>query len=391
MKIQLGTIDKNLIIKAIKILLIAMAIFVLVFMFLFLNKGKNLLASNTQLINTICKTSAALDKDSGTNFSTGITPEGFKKSRDLQQQLNMYTKQVSLIIKQRDDLSAVLKDITDYAPIGTEIAKDQFSKLNSYAQNKADVIEAVKKLKQIELLYANTLIEIADKVDSPFKDKDSFKTGHNDIEDYKKSLNSLIEDISGLKNSFDNVNKKLTEDQSKTTKLTQDIASYKLSNDELVQAIENYKREVANLEEKNTQLTAQLQQMDENNGETSSTKSTTKKKSLIDYSSYYYKLSGKVLAYNQKWGVAILDLGKSNPVQIETADGNNTASIAVPLNKEMYVARDGKFVAKVEIEEVHDNYSVANLVFPSTATINPGDIVFFPYQEQGQKQNTDSQ
>ena len=99
-------------------------------------------------------------------------------------------------------------------------------------------------------------------------------------------------------------------------------------------------------------------------------------------SSLYLKLTGKVLKYDKKWGFAIINLGKINKVDFKINGRKEAITVALPLNKEMYVSRGNKFIAKVNVVKVVDKYAVVNLVTPSVEVIQPGDAVFFPIQSK---------
>ena len=90
------------------------------------------------------------------------------------------------------------------------------------------------------------------------------------------------------------------------------------------------------------------------------------------------KLHGEVKKYDKKWGNVIINLGKSNKVQVKT--NNKTKSVNVPLTigSELIVARNDKFVARIKVEQVFDDYSLATILFPLNEEIKPGDIVFHP-------------
>ena len=239
-------------------------------------------------------------------------------------------------------------------------------------------------------LLVNCLISIAEEIRQPVENEEAFKNANKNLQGYSNALDDLLEAIRTMNTELAEAKKVVADNEKKIGLLEKELSSVAKrfsSNKELETLVEEYERQLESLQNENATLVDTIGKQQVLQGDDSGLEEKDinerleyQKKLNEVKSKLYLRLTGEVLEYNEKWGFAIIDLGKFNRVDFTVDGKDETANVALPLNSEMLVSRDGKFIAKVNVVKVVDNYAVVNLSSPADGVIQKGDRVSFPVE-----------
>ena len=373
--------------RIINILSLILVIISLVMAFLLYEKRQKLAKNNEKIISSLHKVSIILDSGTGTLKSDKSLTNN---TESLGVDILRIEKQVRGIIKQRNNSAKAMVAISSNLQLPTKYTKKQFQSTETYQKTEDEVVKFAEKINDRNNLLTDCFVRISNDIQQPIDDEEAFITANKNLEGYSDALSNLIENVKVVADELSNSKKSLITNDSKIKKLEKELLSVSdSSGGEFKSLIAEYEKQLEELQKTNSELTktisikqqpvsimssAQIETMHPDK------KTEYEKKIKEIKSQLYLKLTGKILKYDKKWGFAIIDLGKFNKVDFEVDDRKETATVGLPLNKEMYVSHENKFVAKVKIIKVVNKYAVVNLSSPSDGIIQPGDSIFFPIQ-----------
>jgi DNA repair exonuclease SbcCD ATPase subunit len=374
--------------QIINIISLAFVIISLILAFLLYNRRKDLLEINNKMTSAISKITVTLDSGSGATYSNKLPVNGMKDVQALVANLKNAEKQAQSLVTQKNNMGKALAAISTNLQLPVNFTTKQFQSLKTYRKTVDSLVQFSKKVNDRNNSLIDCFVNIANVIQDPIENEAAFKSANKNLQGDSEALNKLIENVKLVSNELNSAKKQLINNNSKIKKLEQGLLDTPNSSGKEVQSlIAEYEKQLEELQKENADLTNSI---NENQTLTSSrtveqieTMHPNKKREYENKlkaikSRLYLKLSGKVLKYDKKWGFAIIDLGKFNKVDFSIDGKKEAVTVALPLNKEMYVSRGNEFIAKVNISKVVDKYAVVNLISPSDSVIQPGDKVFFP-------------
>ena len=374
--------------RIINILSLIFVIISLVFAFLLYGKRKELFDLNGKMVSTISKIAVILDNGSGTAYSKNMPGKGTKDFQALSNNLMRIEKQALDIIKQRNSMGKTLITLSENLELPAVFTPKQFQSVKEYQKSADDLVQYSKQVNERNDLLINSFINIANAIQVPLENEAAFKAANKNLHGYSDELDKLAENIIVFDDELNKTKKQFSKNAEQIKKLEKELLfATESSPEEVSTLITEYENQLEDLQKENSDLVDSIgkNQVSESSDFAEQLEAMHPDKRL-EYenklkeikSELYLKLTGKVLKYDKKWGFAIINIGKYNEVDFTIDDNKKTATVALPINKEMYVSRENKFIAKVNVVKVVDKYAVVNLEFPPDGTIQAGDTVFFP-------------
>ena len=373
--------------RIINIFSLIFVIISLVFAFLLYGKRKDLFDLNEKMTSAISKITLILDSGSGTAYSRNLPASGSKDFQAFSASLRRAEKQAQDIIKQRNSMGKTLITVSDNLQLPAVFTSKQLQSVKTYQKSADELIEYSKLVNDRNDSLINSFVDIASAIHVPLEDESVFKSANKNLKGYSDDLNKLTENIIVFGDDLNKAKKQLAKNDNQIKKFEKELLLVsKSSPKEVSTLIAEYEKQLEDLQKENSGLTDTISKHETSTSSGAEELDAMHPDKRLEYenklkeikSELYLKLTGKVLKYDKKWGFAIIDIGKYNRVDFTIDDKNETATVALPLNKEMYVSRENKFIAKVNIVKVVDKYAVVNLEFPSDGIVQPGDRVFFP-------------
>ena len=356
----------------------------LILAFSLYNKGKEFFAKNKTMKSTIDKIAVTLDHNSGTSYARNLLNAGAQDPQTLTNNLKSIETQAKNIIAQRDNMGRTLTAVSENLELPIDFNAKLFQSLKTYSKANNELALQAQKINARNDSMIGYFIKMGNDIKAPIKTAATFKAANKNLEGYTQPLNKLAQDVKSLASEQDKSKAQLMDHKAKIKELEQSFASSGSSDKELQTLISEYEKQLEELQNENQGLYDSIDKGEPvgkgmlSLSENQKQLQIQQKKKII--SKLYLKLTGKVLKYNKKWGFAVINLGQFNNVNYTFNGKEETASVSLPVNKEMYVARKNKFIAKVNIAKVFDKYAIVNLESPSTGIIEPDDTVFFPNQ-----------
>lgn len=357
------------------------------FVLLWLLNGKviTLREDKSLMAETINRASMIMDKNSGTSYAKELTIESLVGKETFQTTLPILTKQATVLVKERDALAKALGSISSLIDSTSQQKESAFSDVNSYEQSSKTVYDLSKKLMDANGKLANFVIDIADTLQQSIPDKNNFVVKSRTSID-SVLLKSIVDIVAKDKQQVSSLTDEISQKKSTIAELNNSIKSASGSNDEFKKLFNDQRRELERVKSEHEALKlkmAQSDDFDENSGaETSSADNASLQAPVMNevrtvFPEYYYKLRGKVVEYNSKWGFVILDFGSDSKLSLDIDGSYREVTVPAPLGQELYISRGDQFIAKAKIVNVYSKYSVANVIFPTTDQVAKGDSVFF--------------
>lgn len=371
-------IEENLIIKTVVVITVVLAIVNAILLGFVNSKATALYQDKETLAEFLSKMSAALDKSP----VRMIPPSDFMARDMLFSSVNTILKQVNNIVNQRDAMDTSLQSIADathYATLNLSDTND-LKVIQSWLN---ELTEHSKKLFELNEKLSTFVLKIASLTDLSKIDQNNLKEKLksspeavclpilDNVEKNEKATKSSQQEIITKTNTISEL-KKAIEGASASQKEYQQIIQQK--ENELIQIKNEYLKLKVQFENTGKQrITEKISP--------SAEAAPVKKNS---YQEFYYNLKGEVVEYNSKWGFIIINFGSDSKLKMNIGGEEKETNIPAPLDKEVYIARGDKFVAKAKIISVYSKYSVANIIFPSAEEIKKGDSVFFAHPKNNQ-------
>jgi hypothetical protein len=382
--------NHDLIFKIIVIVIFIIAIISVVMLTQVVQKAKQINSKNILMAKSINSVSFTLDKGSGTRVSGQLSENNLLKQKDLNILLREFNKQATGIIDQRSLLSLTLKENADSLMLPREFKSSEFDNLSTTKTTGNSLVKLLNKVNLRNDQLVTAIINMSTAMGGKM-DINKFKSDNKNLSSLSSLIKPIIEDARNIHGKIVSLNSKLTDKDNEIRQLKKSSSGETTNIRALREIINTQQDELTQLKTEHNKLKDTLN-IDNKSG-TESIESTesgqvTKKriKKKTNYPELYYKLKGKVVEYNAKWGFIIVDLGKHNTI-ITNIDGSEKPVIVpMPTDKEIYIVRGNKFLAKAKIVNVYSKYSVANVIFPAANTIAVGDSVFFP--EEGGVENS---
>jgi hypothetical protein len=360
----------------------------LILAFLLYSKRKELFAINEEMVSSISKIAIVLSDGSGTLYSCNLPANGIKDFQVLDANLKKVEKQARDVVRQKNNMGKVLAAISTNLRLPVNFPAKQLQSLKTYQKSADELVKFSKKVNDRNDSLINYFVNIANSAQQPIENETAFKLANKNLQGYSETLNKLIENIKEINNELNSTKKQLVNNNDKIKKIEQGLLQVPDSSEKEVQSlIAEYEKQLEVLQKENADLTDSINKHqvsvdsevpDQVEAMHPDKKQEYKNKLKEIKSKLYLKLSGKILKYDKKWGFAIIDIGKFNRVNFTIDGKKETAIVPLSVNKEMYVSRGNKFIAKVNVSKVVDQYAVVNLISPSDSIIKPGDKVFFP-------------
>jgi len=376
--------------RVINVISLILVIISLILAFLLYGKRKELSESNPKMVSAISNIAVILDRGSGTLYSRNLYANSTKGLQVLGANLKKAEKQARDIIKQRNNMGKTLAVIATKLQLPAKFTEKQFQSVKTYQKSADDLVQYSEQVNDRNNFFVDYFVKIADEIQQPLEDKSAFVSANKNLKGYSETLNKLTQNIKIVNSELNSAKEQFNESDSKLKKIEDKLLNMpsSASGKEYKTLITEYEKQLEELQKKNADLTNSISkhQVSGSSGEALNPLEKMHPDKRLEYenklkdieSGLYVKLTGKVLKYDKKWGFAIIDIGKNNNIDFTIDGREETATVALPLNKEMFVSRENKFIAKVNVIKVVDNYAVVNLSSPSDAVIQTGDTVFFP-------------
>ena len=379
--------------RIINIVSLILVIVSLILAFILHGKRKELFEINEKTVSAIRKITIILDSGSGTSYSRMLPANGTKDFQVLTASIKKTEKQALDIIRQRNNMGKALAAISTNLQLPVSFTAKQFQTLKTYQKSADELVQFSEQVNERNDSLINCVVNIAEEIEQPLKDETAFKEANKSLQGYSETLNNLTENIMTVSSELNIAKKQLIKNDKMFKKLEKGIAGGLATSDTSFQEhqslIAEYEKQLEELQKENADLADSINDQQDNKDFAAQfekmhpdKKQEYEEKLQEIKSNLYLKLIGKVLKYDKKWGFAIIDLGKFNNVDFIIDGRKETVTVALPLNKEMFVSRNNKFIAKVNVVKVVDKYAVVNLVTPSKEVIQSGDTVFFPIQPE---------
>ncbi|MCF7791044.1 MAG: hypothetical protein K9M56_03500 [Victivallales bacterium] len=371
--------NKELIFKIINIFSLILAVTAIILSIMLFKKRKELFDSNKKMATAINRTAAILDKKSGTENADIITVSAARNSYKNQTPLTKLQAQASEIIKQRNLLGDTLKKIAKYTPDAKSIEQKDFTNTKSYSVSTKELLKSVDDLDKLHKAIPGFIKELASSLKVELKNTDELKTNPR-RDKYKAVFKTLSADA-------ENLNRKLSQNKKELTAAKNQLGKTKIKLNKFKDLDADYKALIKSKESQNNALLHKTKKLQNRINSyknkirelrSSKKKQAELKQKVLDYNTLLQKVHGEVKKYDSKWGNVIINIGKNTEVTTKIKGKEKKVKVSIPINSELIVARNDKFVARIKIKKVYDNYSLAVLSFPKNASIKPGDFVFFP-------------
>jgi DNA repair exonuclease SbcCD ATPase subunit len=380
-KFNLPKIKRELILKIVVTCSLVFVLIALLLSVLLFNKGYELFKNNDQLASLINKSSAKLDQNSGTKTSIQIPVSELKKSYKNPQILQNYQKQIDNIMLQRNALGAAMENLSKKVPGAEGLTTAKFINLDSYENSIDNLLKSSVNYAKLQSLFADNVVILSEVLNVPLVDQKKLKTMPTPKE-YEVAFKQLTDKASSINKELELNEDELSNLKSKFDKLGIELNKYENLDSDYKILLQKRKQQNVRLVQNTKSLNDQLDDYKNKLEELRIDKSTVQKKqakiiSQLDSNLLLYKLHGEVVKYDKKWGSVIINLGRNNIVPISADHRSETVKIPILQGAELIVARNGVFVARIKINQVFDNYSLASISFPSDKILKVGDIVFY--------------
>ena len=380
----------SLLYKIINICSLVFAILSIVLAYSLYEKRKELIDNNKILANAINKASVAMDKDSGTKVAKFVRTSSLTNAKDINITIIQFNKQLNGIINQRNTLAKTLDLISTSLILPQKFTVKEFKKIASYKKANTGLMKLINSVNNRNDNYIEFFTKASKDIGYVVNQKDFINKNKN-LAGYQKELNGYVLKTVKVKGEYELSNKELAQSKKKIIELQKINVDHLSKSNRFNLMVKEYDKQLEKLLKENKEVSSstdkKIEQDESPVDQIQGSGVRTIKSPSNYYPNLYYKLKGKVLKFNKKWGFAIIDLGKINKVKAEIDDIVKTVNVPLPMNKQMFVSRGSKFIAKVTVSKTYDNYSVVNIGSPTDGTIEPGDIVFFPAPETTQEKN----
>jgi myosin heavy subunit len=376
-------INKELALKIINVLSLLFAITAITLSYLLFTKRIELFDSNNQMASTINRASTILDKNSGTQISKQISSEAVKNSYKTPTALMAFQKQASSVITQRNQMGAAMEKIAKETPGAEKLVTVNFNNITSYKKSIEELLKSSDDFAKMRYALANKIIDLSQTLKVQLKNEEKFAKSPT-AQDYSSAFIQLNGKAAQLTNELQLSKDEASKVKNNLTKLQIELNKYIDIDSDLKVLLQEKETQNTKLSEKTKSLSSQIDDYKNRIKELNTKKANpdgvapniTQNRPNSD--GLLSKLHGEVLKYDKKWGNVIINLGKNNDVKVKVNDKEQNVNVPLPIDSELIVARNDKFVARIKVEQVFDNYSLATITFPVNVELKPGDIVFFP-------------
>lgn len=375
-----------LIFKAIFGLVILGLIINFVLLWLLNGKVATLREDKDLMAETINRASTIMDKNSGTSYAKELTTQSLANKETFQNALPILTKQATILTKERDALAKTLGSISSSIDPSSQQKESAITDINSYEQSSKAVYDLSKKSLDANGKLATFVVDIAETLQQGVPDKNEFIARARTSVD-PALLKSIIETVAKDKQQVSVLTDEISKKDAAITELNNSIKSTSGKDDDIKKLFNEQRRELERIKSEHEALKSKIAQSaassnEENDEEvqvSNTSAATTKAENEVRtiFPEYYYKLKGKVVEYNSKWGFVILDFGSDSKLSLNIDGAQREVTVPAPLGQELYISRGDRFIAKAKIVNVYGKYSVANVIFPTPDLVTRGDSVFF--------------
>lgn len=366
-----GGSRKKLIITIVIVLIALFAIVNTILLGFVGNKAKALHQDKEAMAESLSKISAVLNKAP----TKTISKTAFMARNTLSGHTGTILSQINDIISQKDTMVASLQNAAEtvhYSPLNFSDTNDMNviqSRLRGLAGHLKKLFDLNEKLSAF-VLKAASLTDQSVTNQNELNEKLSTSPENvylpilENIEKNKKSVGSLQQEINANTNTI--------------AELKKAIEGAGTNKNELQQMLQQKQNELTKVKNEYSKLKDQIKSVVSQ----PSVKKTTDVTAVAAVKKspspeLYHKLKGEVVEYNSKWGFIIINFGSDSKLYLDIENEVKEINAPVPLDKEVYIARGDKFVAKAKIVSVYSKYSVANIIFPVAEEVKKGDSVFF--------------
>lgn len=356
------------------------------FVLLWLINGKvvTLREDKDLMAETINRASMIMDKNSGTSYAKELTTESLASKETFQNTLPILTKQATMLAKERDVLAKTLGSISSSIDNANGQKEPALSDMNSYEQSSKAVFDLSKKSLDANSKLATFAVDIADALQQGIPNKNEFVIKARTSVDLAL-LKSMIDIVTKDKQQVSTLMDEISKKDAAIAELNNSIKSTSGKDGDIKKLFIEQRKELERIKSEHEALKSKIAQSvdsEEENDEEVRTSNTSIQTPVQNelrtvFPEYYYKLSGKVVEYNAKWGFVILDFGSDSKLSLDIDGSKREVTVPAPLGQELYISRGAQFIAKAKIVNVYSKYSVANVIFPTTDQVIKGDSVFF--------------
>jgi len=369
---ELNGSREKLIIKIAAAIIVVLAIVNAVLLGLINSKAKALYQDKKAMSESLSKISADVNKETP---AKAILQSDFMDMDMLTNYTGIILKKINDIINKKDTIITSVKSIAEVTKYGAfdisgindiRVIQNKLKELTDYSKKLFDYNEQLSAfVLKIASLTSQSLI---------------------DQNELKKKINAspenvclpILENIEKNKKTAESLQQDITAKASTIAELKKTVEAASTNKNEFQQIIQQNQSELNKVKDEYSKLKTQIENIKKQpNAEKTLAAVTAAPAQKISYPEFYYNLKGKVMEYNSKWGFIIINFGSDSKLNVNIDGKEKEVNVPVPLDKEVYIARADKFIAKAKIINVYSRYSVANIIFPVAEEIKKGDNVFF--------------
>lgn len=372
---KISKFKQNKILNIIICVLFVFAIFAIILLSLLDSKIKQLYTLNNTLSEGFGRISLKLDEDSGTHFGRNFNTALFRNPETVANALMTQYRQADEIIKQRNKIAEQIIGITQALKLPQISSPQQIESLVTSKDALINISSEINKVNERNDKLINYLVQIANTVGLNQADIQSLKEDNSKYSQSYPSLEKLLNSAQTLKSNLVNA-------QNSVQELTQNLQTLQTSYNSATAEDNSLKSKLADLQQQITLLKTENEQLKQNQFtfEKQELKAQSEQQLSPNESEQYLKLKGEVVEYNPKWGFAIINLGSLSSISEDVNGSLKTVKVPVKVGLTVNITRDNKFIAKGDIVEVFDNYSVVNIVFPLNSDVQKNDQISVPKQ-----------
>lgn len=357
--------------KIVIIILCVLVVVNIILLHLVISKANKISKRSAILAESIISSAVTIDKGYGLKFSVPIV--GLDITHLSDENVSQITSSLNAIIpqviKHKNDLASALSAVSSMIQEGSGISASNFGNFKTYPSSIVSLEEQVKlimnRYKSL-LIFANNVATV---IAYP-----SLESKLNNVDNLKGSLGEMHKVLLDKKAETASLKSTLQDKEKVIAIIKKQLEDISLTKDTLSQTINNNNKQ---LQQSKDEYNALVQKLDSIQKETEEAAKVAKQKEKTSYPEYFYKLRGKVVEYNSKWGFVIIDLGNNTSLNLTIDGKEKKVNVPVQIDEEMLISRGDKFIAKAKIVNVYNDYSVANLIYPVASEVKLGDTVFF--------------
>jgi flagellar basal body-associated protein FliL len=390
------------------VLILLLAVAAAVFSFFLCEKRDTMIDGWSKMAEAVTNSAASLDKGSGTEVAKELSAEALAHDKydDLATKLPKLKEHADNVITERDAMATALRSIAETSEMDNLQGQDKFTSLAAYKSNVNAVVNKVKSNTQHQNRILQRFCTTAEKLDAgitiaglkgsnynseftkldkkidTIKDrvvdaglqfKSIFATaggsGKLDFSDraYKSATGKVASAVRNLKNKYNQSKNELRSEGQKIVSLKNTIKS----KEGLIRGLhKDSKKKELEIKRLRNIISGKEGRAIADPWENGSTEARR-------------AAQGKIIKVDRKYGFVVIDIGTGTSVKQKIGKKMNYASLMIPVNSTMIVARNiesenGLFIGEIKLIKIHEDCTIANVISVTKGKgVAVGDTVFF--------------